>query len=279
MRDEWPDAFRDAHDSEAESDGDAEAADLFNYVSDVVEISSRTVDGDASEKEKSMPHFAIHRQFFEYYKTLRTKLLRALLAQLEKNSKTSRTSLKVTGHSLGGALASLCAFDLAHLECIHKRNVEINVVTFGSPRVGDHSWSQAFNNHVSEPGLSKLKKYWRIVREGDPIPYFPKIASIDVRRGLTYKHCGTLVSLISVGGDVGGEHLVLLQPDFIERVFVAQFMHMKNHAISRYDDFFSEKYKGADACSTQGEATDDGVAISPYQVYGLVLMFVFDVLS
>tara|TARA_B100000925_G_C21991764_1_gene467175 strand:+ start:1150 stop:2001 length:852 start_codon:yes stop_codon:yes gene_type:complete len=46
----------------------------------------------------------------------------------------------VTGHSLGGALCTLCGFLLAH-EIPNK----VHVVSFASPRVGDSKWRKAFD--------------------------------------------------------------------------------------------------------------------------------------
>ena len=46
----------------------------------------------------------------------------------------------VTGHSLGGALCTLCGFLLAH-EIPNK----VHVVSFASPRIGDIKWREAFD--------------------------------------------------------------------------------------------------------------------------------------
>jgi triacylglycerol lipase len=51
-----------------------------------------------------------------------------------------KTRLTVTGHSLGGALATLHAFVSASL--YH----EVQLVTFASPRVGDETFIQCFHN-------------------------------------------------------------------------------------------------------------------------------------
>ena len=68
-----------------------------------------------------------------------------------------------TGHSLGGALAVLCAFDLAlvfkensdmgmlkipNRSSFLKMNRKIKCITFGAPRVGDFTFRKKFHNEV-----------------------------------------------------------------------------------------------------------------------------------
>lgn len=67
----------------------------------------------------------------------------------------------ITGHSLGGALASLAAFDLKY---IHP-NTDIIVYTFASPRVGDIAFAANFNKMVT--------KSYRVQNIYDPVPRFP----------------------------------------------------------------------------------------------------------
>lgn len=45
----------------------------------------------------------------------------------------------VTGHSLGAAMATVCASRL------HSLGFNLSLYTFGSPRVGDHKWSKQFD--------------------------------------------------------------------------------------------------------------------------------------
>jgi hypothetical protein len=78
----------------------------------------------------------------------------------------------VTGHSLGGALASLCGFELARL------GYRIQVVTFGSPRVGNKAWQTAFN---AQPTLRSL----RVTTPRDPVSASPIINYYHVGSTLT----------------------------------------------------------------------------------------------
>jgi len=67
------------------------------------------------------------------------------------------------GHSLGGALATLIAEWLA----IEKNVTNVNLYTFGSPRVG----LTPFANNLSS--MEKINNIFRATNSGDPIPLVP----------------------------------------------------------------------------------------------------------
>jgi predicted lipase len=83
--------------------------------------------------------------------------------------------LIITGHSLGGAMATLCAMDL-HL---NKGIENIFLITFGSPRVGDSAFADAFDRVFAD-------KSWRVTNQHDVVPHVPLI-----RMG--FKHVATEV--------------------------------------------------------------------------------------
>jgi predicted lipase len=71
------------------------------------------------------------------------------------------TSIKITGHSLGAALATMLAVDLA------ANGVWVNpiVYTFGSPRVGDKVFAGTYDNFVATS--------WRVSNLNDLVPKLP----------------------------------------------------------------------------------------------------------
>jgi len=73
----------------------------------------------------------------------------------------------VTGHSLGGALATLCAYDVA------QAGLPVLLVTWASPRVGNPGFSASMDKVVPH--------HVRIEVDGDVVPDVPKIG---------YKHAG-----------------------------------------------------------------------------------------
>ena len=96
----------------------------------------------------------VHRGIYRKYMSLRDKL--HALVQLH-----APRTLLLTGHSLGGALAALAAVDLhAHYE-----DVELHVVTFGAPRVGN----AAFTTQLA----SATRSYVRVRDPHDLIPDMP----------------------------------------------------------------------------------------------------------
>ena len=68
----------------------------------------------------------------------------------------------LAGHSLGGALAVICALDLAYNGTMAKQ-----VATFGAPRAGNQSFCDAY----SASGLSAVTT--RVTRQGDLVPLMP----------------------------------------------------------------------------------------------------------
>uniref|UniRef100_A0A1I7ZDG5 Lipase_3 domain-containing protein n=1 Tax=Steinernema glaseri TaxID=37863 RepID=A0A1I7ZDG5_9BILA len=69
----------------------------------------------------------------------------------------------VTGHSLGGAMASLCASSLVHVGFAIPEKVKL--VTFGQPRVGDKIYAAVHDALVPYS--------FRVVHNRDLVPHFP----------------------------------------------------------------------------------------------------------
>lgn len=80
-------------------------------------------------------------------------------AVLELANQLGTDKVVVTGHSLGGAIATLCAQYLS--------DYIPNVVTytFGSPRVGDYLFADLFNITISNS--------YRVVNKDDIVPHLP----------------------------------------------------------------------------------------------------------
>ena len=75
-------------------------------------------------------------------------------------------TIRVSGHSLGGALATHAAADLTFV--YNKANATapgIKLTTFGSPRVGDKVFSSWLNG--------QLTSSWRMTHYCDPVPHLP----------------------------------------------------------------------------------------------------------
>ncbi|CAJ1396703.1 unnamed protein product [Effrenium voratum] len=93
----------------------------------------------------------VHQGFLDAYMSLHPQILDFL-------QQHPGADLLITGHSLGGALATLCAADFA-------RARQVECVTFGSPRVGDEAFGALYR--------SSVKRSARVVNKFDPVPRTP----------------------------------------------------------------------------------------------------------
>ena len=94
----------------------------------------------------------LHRGFFEKF----TSVQSYLFDQLISFDQSTDNTFIVTGHSLGGALSTVCAlaikmkFPFATVKC----------VTFGAPRVGNRKFVNTFD--------TRIDAFARVVNENDP---------------------------------------------------------------------------------------------------------------
>lgn len=97
----------------------------------------------------------IHAGFSDAFKSIRPQLL-SLMPSI------SSTQIHCIGHSLGGAIASLCAewIELAY----HRKPC---LYTFGAPRVGLHGFASTLSKTLSSPNI------YRVYRRSDVVPYVP----------------------------------------------------------------------------------------------------------
>ena len=86
----------------------------------------------------------------------------------------------VTGHSLGGSVASLIIYEAVSRNYISPEYNEPVLITFGQPRTGNEQFVIDFN--------SKIKNYFRVVRDGDIVASIPYLLINN-----PYKHLGGLI--------------------------------------------------------------------------------------
>ncbi len=104
----------------------------------------------------------------------------------------------ITGHSLGAALATLCAIDL-------KETMKINnllIYTFGSPKVGNSWFARRFNK--------KIKHSYRFVNDDDVVPWLPPTG---------YSHVKTLVFINKKGELTVNPNLMERTIESLDNVF------------------------------------------------------------
>ncbi|CAD2213538.1 triacylglycerol lipase [Angomonas deanei] len=106
----------------------------------------------------------VHRGFYGAFDSLAVNLTSDVLWL---SRKYPRYSYFITGHSLGGAIAVLCAAHIASNPVFSQgqRKPAVTLYTFGEPRVGN----SAFSNWTA----SLLGKQHRITHGRDPVPRLP----------------------------------------------------------------------------------------------------------
>ncbi|AJS61431.1 lipase family protein [Paenibacillus sp. IHBB 10380] len=149
-----------------------------------------------------------HRGFTDIYSSARSKITFAL-SRLSPDK-----TLYITGHSLGAALATLCAIDIA----ANTSYISPNLFTYGSPRVGDPTFTKTFTKYV--------RNSYRIANPFDVVTHAPpSIYKLPKReKKYYYSHVQTLSSLSFQNGSVNLNHIIgsyftelsKLQPKFTQ---------------------------------------------------------------
>ena len=104
-------------------------------------------------------------------------------------------TVHVTGHSLGGAVAQIIGMWL------HKRGKNVQVYSYGSPKVSDQVLSGGQPTH------------WRVVRRSDPIPFTPP---------WPYRHTGLFIDSQDLDWGPDNDNGLISKTDGLD------------HAISKY---------------------------------------------
>jgi hypothetical protein len=175
------------------------------------------------------------------------KLRDVLREQLRKHPKAR---LYVTGHSLGGALATIFPALLAlHGEAdVLGRLAAVN--TYGQPRVGD----KAFGAFLAAAGVPLLRTVYRY----DVVPRVP----FDAPPVAEYVHGGTCVYFdgwydgrtIAAGGDAPN-------PNYID----------PRYLLSMYGNAWGDLFKGAFLWMKEGKDYREGAVSLLYRATGLIV--------
>jgi len=104
-------------------------------------------------------------------------------------------TVHVTGHSLGGAVAQIIGMWL------HKRGNNVQIFSYGSPKVSDQVLSEGQPTH------------WRVVRRSDPIPFTPP---------WPYSHTGLFINSQTLDWGPDNDNGLISQTDGLD------------HAIAKY---------------------------------------------
>lgn len=151
---------------------------------------------DSLARQKAYPFVRdmgnTHLGFTDIYASARKQILTALKTILPDKP------LSITGHSLGGALATVCAPDVA----AHSPFGQPEVYTFAAPRVGDPAFARAYDKCI--------RASWRIYNDRDLVPKAPPFIYKSPINGkwYVYMHVKTGFSLSFDQGGISPNHVL-----------------------------------------------------------------------
>jgi hypothetical protein len=114
-----------------------------------------------------------HQGITNIYLSAQDKIIESVRKLIPASRELQRnTQIFVTGHSLGGALATVCLIDMEKLMLGPNDPI---CYTFASPRVGDKDFVKNFNEKFSKKQNVCYQSYCsvRFYRKNDPVPKHP----------------------------------------------------------------------------------------------------------
>lgn len=198
--------------------GTCEAVDL---VTDASIAQLAWVQGEDVENPDTVK---VHSGFRNSLNSISRRLKELMLAAVAPGEALSEYDVMVTGHSLGGALATCFTMDIAEYGMDAGRSLpqlepsdawwqsiattftgkkiqigappppprpkSLKVYNFGSPRVGNEAFCKKFDSLVDE---GRIDEAYRIVNDQDAVARFPRTVNALVLGNVGYDHCGPTV--------------------------------------------------------------------------------------
>ena len=125
------------------------------------------------------------------------------IMQIIDTTKTLEHTVHVTGHSLGGAVAQIIGMWL------HKRGKNVQIYSYGSPKVSDQVLSGGQPTH------------WRVVRLSDPIPFTPP---------WPYSHTGLFIDSQDLDWGADNDKGLISKTDGLTHAIAKYVETLKAHA-------------------------------------------------
>ncbi|GAX81322.1 hypothetical protein CEUSTIGMA_g8753.t1 [Chlamydomonas eustigma] len=147
----------------------------------------------------------------------------------------------ITGHSLGGALATICAYDLSVRLSPVKKLQRISMYSFGAPRAGNKKFSEQYNLVVRDS--------WRCTNSKDVVPSVPRLLGYShVRHSVRLEEDGTLTVQSDDGSmDVFGEGqggLEVIQ-ELVEKAQTADWGEVYSEIMAKEMEIFNALADGS----------------------------------
>lgn len=113
----------------------------------------------------------VHKGFIDAYKTIRE-----FIHNFISMNKGSFDNIVVIGHSLGGALATLCSIDLQYNFSSQYKNLAC--YTYGAPKVGNKEFVISYNKRI--PDSNRIYLLNDIVPKLPPFPIFSHVKGYHI---------------------------------------------------------------------------------------------------
>ncbi|KAF8063676.1 TIC20-V [Scenedesmus sp. PABB004] len=106
---------------------------------------------------------------------LDVRVLGLLRVLIDTALEPGRLKIYITGHSLGGALATLTAYDLAKAAPRLDERTQVSVYTYGAPRAGNRAFAAEYGRACPDT--------WHVINDQDTVPRGGKLISAYKRNG------------------------------------------------------------------------------------------------
>lgn len=213
----------------------------------------------------------VHSGFLRAYSSIRSTLLQQIV------SSSDIDTIWMTGHSLGGALATIAVVDVGSAinsqSFVKATTVRKNDVTFsipkkltissyvyGAPRVGNAAFARRLSilqkpNQLT--GRTVIQNYYRVNAVGDAIVFLPRGKNIN-RLGIDYVHAGSTVILPSI----------LNSKDTLHRSETANYMvQLEESLVERINNYILKSDGDITAANGKDSYEDKQVLLNNIKVY------------
>ncbi|KAL3734115.1 hypothetical protein ACJRO7_023461 [Eucalyptus globulus] len=171
----------------------------------------------------------VHSGFLSAYDSVRIRILSLLKMAIgfvdDGREPQYKWHVYVSGHSLGGALATLHALELSFSRLAKHGAIYVTMYNFGSPRVGNRRFAELYNE--------KVKDSWRVVNHRDIIPSIPGLMGYCHVAQPIYLAAGdvkdALVNVQSLADGYQGDFVGEATPD----VLISEFMKGEKELIEK----------------------------------------------
>lgn len=149
----------------------------------------------------------VHSGFYAAYLSVEKRVL----TRIKELHDQEPRKILATGHSLGGALAALCSFDVV----AQLKIANVTCTTFGSPRIGNTSFKKKYNHAVPAT--------FAFVNAADLVTKLPP----KTPKALSYTSVGTVVLINAFGN-------LVIAPNVLELTVLHKGYSAKAHMLKAY---------------------------------------------